>query len=748
MTGLERYRGPVDVEQAVLQVEAEPHMSEAADRLDVQKLISAFRRRRGLFLGIFLACIALAGVVTLMQDPSYTSLSRVMINIREQQVAPTQDQGVLSALPDTSPAVDTEVAVIGSRHLARRVARELRLDRTADFNPAPSGPSLLDRLMAIFEPTPPTPKPDPAAVDQAIVDRVLKGLSVSRVAETYAIDISYSADDPKMAAQIANAFARLYVAEQVEAKSNANAQAGVFLSRRIEQLQQQAVSDAAKVQQYRVEHDLLSTSGASLTEQEISAYNQRVAEARVEAAADEARLATARQQLAGGSTGEDVGEALNSAVIQSLRGQRVAISARVADLQGRYGPRHPDILKAQRELKDLDSQIQGEVGRVISNLEAKQQVSRQRLASITGSLSTARGTLSQNNKAMVGLSELQQKADASQALYESYLNRYKQTGAQEGTEQPDARVISEARIPSKPSSPNIPLNLIFGAMLGLAAGLVAVIVSEMLDSSLTTAEDVERRLGRRYLAGIPLLSSSVKRAGRWVTPTNAIVQRPESAFAEAYRNLRASLRYSTLNGPVTVIAISSALPQEGKTTTSICLARSAALQGLRVVLVDCDTRRRDLNRLVKGRARPAGLLEVLTGEAPLADALVQDDATTMMILPLNASTVGAHDPIGGEQMDALLANLRRAFDLVILDTTPILPTADTRMLSTKVDVVVLVARWRKTSAHAVQAALHLLPGEGLTVAGVVLNRIHLGQQARFGFGDPAYYYRKYAQYYA
>ncbi|MGH6963955.1 MAG: GumC family protein [Phenylobacterium sp.] len=746
MTGLERYRGPVDVEQTVLQVEAEPHVSEAADRLDVQKLISAFRRRRALFLSLLAACIALAGVVTLVQDRSYTSASRVMINIREQQVAPTEDQGVLSALPSTSPVVDSEVEVIGSRHLARRVARDLRLDRTAAFNPKPTGPSLRDRLLAFIGLTPPAPKPTAAAIDQAIVDRVLKGLSVTRVGETYAIDISYSADDPKTAALIANTFARLYVSEQVEAKSNANVHAGTFLAGRIQQLQQQAVSDAAKVQQYRVEHDLLSTSGASLTEQEISAYNQRVAEARGEAAADEARLATARQQLASGSTGEDVGEALNSAVIQSLRGQRVAVSARVADLQGRYGPRHPDILKAQRELQDIDAQIQGEIGRVISNLEAKREVSRQRLASITASLSTARGTLTQNNRAMVGLSELQQKADASQALYESYLNRYKQTGAQEGAEQADARLISEARIPSEPSSPNIPLNLVFGAMLGLAAGLVAVIVSEILDSSLTTAEDIERRLGRRYLAGVPLLSSL--KGGPRTAPINAIVQWPQSAFAEAYRNLRASLRYSTLNGPVQVMAISSALPQEGKTTTSICLARSAALQGLRVVLVDCDTHRRDLNRLVKGRAHSPGLMEVLAGEASLKDALVQDEATTTMILPLNASVVAARDYIGGEAMDGLLAELRRTFDLVILDTTPILPTADTRMLSTKVDVVVLVARWRKTSAHAIQAALHLLPAEGLNVAGVVLNRIHMGQQARFGFGDPAYYYRKYARYYA
>jgi len=226
-----------------------------------------------------------------------------------------------------------------------------------------------------------------------------------------------------------------------------------------------------------------------------------------------------------------------------------------------------------------------------------------------------------------------------------------------------------------------------------------------------------------------------------------VVKRPNSAFAEAYRNLRASLKYATLNGPVTVIAVTSALPQEGKTTTSICLARSAALQGQRVVLVDCDLRKRELNRLTRGRARDAGLLEVLAGQSSLEDALLKDEATSAMILPLNTTVVGAHDLIGGDAMDALLAVLRERFDLVILDTTPVLPLADTRILSTKADVVVLVARWRKTSEHAVHAALRLLPAEAVTVAGVVLNRIHLGQQARFGFGDASYYHRQYAQYY-
>lgn len=745
MKALERYRGPADADQAIIHVESELSGGDGSDRLDLHKLIAAFRRRLGAFFLALLNCVAIAMLITVNQTPTYTATSRLMINAREQQVTPQEEQGgaALSALPNASPVIDSEVEVLGSRDLARKVAQNLRLDQDPQFNPAlaDKNPSFIDRILGKPQPAP----MERAAIDQAIVDRLLAGVSARRVGVTYAIDVSYKSDDPQKAARIADAFAKTYVADQLNSKASANREASELLGERLEELRQQAVSDAAAVQQYRIQNDLLSTSGASLTEQEISAYNQRVAEARVEAAADEARLRTARAQLASGSTGEDLGEALNSGVIQSLRGQRVAVSTKVADMQGRYGARHPEILKAQRELADIDAQIQGEINRLISNLEAKAEVSRQRLASITGSLSTARSSLSQNNRAMVGLAELEQKAAASQALYESYLNRFKQTNAQEGTERPDARVISEARVPAKPSSPNMPLNIVFGAVIGIGAGLIAVIASEMLDSSLTTAEDVERRLGRRFLAGVPLLSSL--KGGRGMSPTTAVIDKPNSAYAEAYRNLRASLKYATLNGPVTVVAITSALPQEGKTTASICLARSAALQGQRVVLIDCDNRRRELNKLVRTAANQPGLLEVLAGQATLEEALVKDELTGAMILPLNNSVAVGQDLMGGEAMDALLAKLRERFDLVVLDTSPVLPLADTRILATKVDVVVLVARWRKTSEHAVHAAIRALPVEGVTIAGVVLNRIHIGQQARFGHGDAAYYYRQYAQYY-
>ena len=402
------------------------------------------------------------------------------------------------------------------------------------------------------------------------------------------------------------------------------------------------------------------------------------------------------------------------------------------------------MLKAKRQLSDIDAQIQQEIQRIISNLQAKAQVSSQRASAVSGSLGGAKGTLAANSRAMVRLNELQRTADASRTLYESYLNRYKETSTQQGIEQSDARVVSKAKIPTGQSSPKVGLNLALGLLLALGSGVGAIILAEMLDAGLATAEDVERRLETSYLGAVPLLASVAD--GKSDSPIDYVVEKPLSSFSEAFRNLRASILYSRLGEPVKVVAITSALPGEGKTTTSLCLARSSALQGLRVVIVDCDLRRRTVNRMLD--AEPTvGLIEVLSGEVSLDQALVFDAASGASFLPLAKSNFTPKDVFGTVAMDKLLADLRARFDMVILDTAPLLPVADTRVLAPKADVVVFLARWRKTPQHAIEAAFRLLAGTGSHIAGVALTQVDMKQQAKYGYGDPGYYYAEYKKYY-
>lgn len=720
-----------------------------ASQLDLRRIVNVFRRRLRLFSAVALAVFISVALVTFQATPKYTAIANVMLDTRKEKVANVEE--VLSGLPADSAAVDTEVEVLKSRQLAERVTKDLKLEEDPEFNSALAKPTgvkaLLGSVLNAVAGPPKEVQEGSLAQQKAhekVVDRVLAGLSVKRSGLTYVINVSYESPNAQKAAIIANKFAELYLLEQLEAKFEATQQATKWLNSRLEEMRGQVLADEAAVQQYKIANNLLSASGTNLTEAEISSYNQTLAQARAQVAEDQARLATARAQMSRGSSGDDVGEALDSPVIQQLRAQRAKVSGEVADLSGRYGERHPEMLKAKRQLSDIDAQIQAEIQRIVSNLQAKAQVSAQRAGAIAGSLGGAKGTLAANNRAMVRLNELQRNADASRTLYESYLNRFKETSSQQGIEQSDARVVSKAKIPTKQSSPKVSLNLALGLILALGAGIAAMVIAEMLDAGLATAEDVERRLETSYLGAVPLLSSVAE--SRSEVPIDYVVSKPLSSFSEAFRNLRTSILYSRIGEPVKVVAITSSLPGEGKTTTAVCLARSSSIQGVSTVIVDCDLRRRTVNRML-AQDPQVGLLEVLSGEVTLDQALITDEATGTAFLPLAKTNFTPKDVFGTQAMDKLLAELRARYDLVILDTAPLLPVADTRVLAPKADAVVFLTRWRKTPQHAVEAAFRMLAGTGAHIAGVALTQMDMKAQTKYGYGDPGYYYAEYKKYY-
>jgi exopolysaccharide transport family protein len=684
-----------------------------------------------------------------------------MIDTRKHDV--TNVNEVLSGLPDDSSVVDTEVEILKSRSLAGRVAQSLKLDQDPEFNPKLKKPSLIQNILegpanavhALFKASAPqqSVNANAAAAElesrrtlEGVVDSLLKRLTVRRSGLTYVIGINFESVDPTKAALIANAFADDYLLEQLDAKFEATKQASTWLQDRLGELRGQVEQAETAEAQYRAANGLMSAVGSNLTEQEISNLNQQLALAQANEAEEDAKVRTAKQQLANGSNGEDLGAALDSEVIKGLRAQRAQVSANLADLQTKYGNRHPEVQRVQRQLADIDAQIQLEINRNISNLDAQTQVARQRVASIQGSLNKARGTLAGDNEAAVKLNELDRNANAVRTLYESFLDRFKQTTSEQGMEESDARVVSHAKIPTSPSYPQKGLNVLLGLMIGILLGIGAIFVAEALDSGVATSEDVERFFNVPSLGSVPLLSS-IETRENGLSPTEVIVEKPLSGFAEAFRNLRTSMIYSRVDKPVRVVAVASALPGEGKTTTAFCLGRTMAMSGSSAVVVDCDLRRRNINRLL-GDEPQVGLMEVLAGAATLDEALVFDRVSGAWFLPLARSTFTPKDLFGGAAMNNLLVELKKRFEFVVLDTAPVIPVADTRSLAPKADAIVLLAQWRKTPRKAVQTAIDLLRSVGADVSGVALTQVDVREQAKYGYGDAGYYYQAYRKYYA
>lgn len=713
-----------------------------AQALDPRRWIGVALRHLKLFLAVFVAVLLATAAATFLQEPKYSATAHVLLDPRKERIS--NEAEVLSELPTDSAAgsyvVDTEVEIIRSPMLARRVVDVLGLERDPEFNRRLKPKDLENGQVRITD-----------ADRRATAVNVARHMGARRAGLTYIIDITFTSKDPAKAARIANAFADLYILGQLEAKFGANEQATKWLQGRMTQLQAQVLNDEAAVQQYKIDNNLLSASGASLTEQEISTHQESLAAARVQVAEDAARLRTAQAQLARGSAGDDVGEALASPVIQDLRKQRAEVSRKVAELEVSFRDGYPELDKAKSQLRDIDASIQAEIRRTITNLQARLNVSQQRAAAIASNLGGAKGQLTTNTRAMVRLNELERNAEASRVLYASYLNRFKETSSQRGLAQADARIASQAGVPIKPSSPNKKLNLLMGVVAGLGLGALAVAAAEFMRQGLRTSEDVEQHLGRDYLGAIPELSSLGKvrgsvHKGLQGRPMDYVVSRPLSAFPEAFRNLKAST-LSAQSEPVRVVAVTSALPREGKSTVSICLARTAALQGWKVLLVDCDLRRPGLTAAM-GLQPPAGLIELLQGEVELEQAVVRDEASGADLLLLPGKADATNDVFGSNAMDQLLRRLRARYDLVVLDTAPVLPVAESRVLAAKADTVIVAANWNKTPRRAVQNALKILDAMGARVAGVTLTRVNMEQQAKYGYGDADYYYRDYRSYYA
>jgi len=711
------------------------------DRLNLRALLSLVRRQLLLIAVIVGICFGLALVVTQNTPRLYTATADVLLKPTTKSITPDSNEGETDG-PRGSEQIETEIQFIQSRDMAGRVYDRLHLANDRVFiNQIARGGRINGLLRMIGQGSDAkAPRPDSPGGKQLRESgiNVLKaGLTVRRISNSSALRLSVTNREPALSARIANGFARVYSDSQVESKVAATQAAVGILGKRMEELRRQAQSDFSAVQQYRISNNLQSKSGTSLTEQEISAYNQQVAIARAEASQDAARLAAARSRGA-------LGDATTSATVIALRSQRAALSVRVAELSERYLPSHPDLLSARQQLSDIDGQIAAEVGRAIGSLAATAQASAARLASLEGSLGGATGKLDTNNRALINLDDLERRATASQALYESYLNRYKEVVARSGAEQANSTVISEAVVPGAPSSPNIVLNLALGLLVGVLLGTGAAIAVEGAYSGLTTAEDVERRLLVRCLGSVPLLKSVEPHAETALATISAY---PGGAFAESVRSILAATRQSS-NSRNQVIAVTSALPDEGKTTLAVALARTAAMARERVALIDCDVVRRHLSAEF-GQAAPApGLRQIFEGEVSIDGFAPSDALGGATLFAITTPFEPGARLLEQGKLHRLIAQLRERFDLIILDCGPILPVAETRDIAALADNLIVVAQWRSTSDREVRAALKMLPLNQLGDLGVVLNAVDLRQRLRFGDGDPEVFSKKYKAYYA
>jgi len=410
-------------------------------------------------------------------------------------------------------------------------------------------------------------------------------------------------------------------------------------------------------------------------------------------------------------------------------------------LQATLGDRHPDVASARSQVNDLQRAVGSESGRVIQALESDARAAAARVRSMEEQLRAQEARVNQTQTAEIQLNALEREAEASRSLQRAVLERAQVTASQTAIEKADARVLSVATYPGAPSFPKVPLFVAAAAVLGVLFGLLVIWFLEQADSTIRSGDEVRSALSLPNLALVPMLRRGLLGRHR---VEDYVVRKPLSPFAESMRTLRAALWLGA--EPPRVVVITAARPGEGKTTTSVALARSAAMNGERVLLIDCDVRQPSLGRIFRAEGA-AGVTDLLLGQAVLERIIRRDHLSSLDYIPAGAAEIHSLGLFMSEAMAGLLDRVRRDYDLIVLDAPPALAMADARVVARLADATLLCVKWRDTPRSVVRNSLGLLEDAHARVVGACLTQVDAKVHGRSGYADAEVYHPRYGGYF-
>jgi succinoglycan biosynthesis transport protein ExoP len=756
-----------------------PEPTGLAGGLDVRELLR-IARRRGPMVVVLGLLAALAGAIYALQlTPSYTARATLLLDAKGNNIV--NAEAVVQGFSGNEASIRSEMELIRSYDVAKRVVSKLKLDEEVQ-NVTPSSPSLLRQAINLLTARASVPQPqigsDPVDVTDNVIRSVQRGVGVDRREWSYVIDITYASPNPAKAAQIANAFANEYLVDQLESRYEATRRANEWLNLRLGDLRQKVRDSERAVELFKAQNNIVETAGSTLSDQQIGKLNEQLILARAEAAQAQVKYDQIQAVRKRGGDVTAFADAMQSGALASLKAKASEVRRELANLTARYGNRHPSVVSARAQLADVNRSIGTEARRVVATAENELRVARSRVQSIESSLNEMKGTVATVSQAEITLRELEREALANKTLYENFLNRFKETSEQEKLQTTEARIIQEASVPTSPTAPNKKMITVAALALGLALGAALAFLLEQLDSGYRTSTQIERTLRVPVLASVPRADSEVVsgfgRVARSLNPlrllaglfakgdnaarrmsrvnrvamSRVVISKPLSTFTEAIRALRMGIKFADVDRPQKIILVTSALPGEGKSTIASNLAQLAATSGERVLLMDLDLRHPVTTSFYAPDAK-IGSVELLLGEADLKQVIVKDQSSGLHVIPSPSRRDLTHtaELLGSKRLKDLLSHLSDYYDLIVVDTSPLLPVTDGRALIDAVDSLALVVQWEKTARDAVETALKQSLGATEKLTGIVLNDVVASKARYYDYYKSGYYNKKYPYYY-
>lgn len=740
---IERFNGHAVREENILDVSPE----ESPRLLDYWHVIL---KRRWAILTSLLVVFTVVAIATFKEKPVYAGKILIEINPEEPQVLSFQQIAQAGASWDIQSYRETQYRILKSRSLAERVVRDLRLYEYPEFYQSHSYFGLITKnpkkIPSASDPNPPNPN---STAYRNSVNHFMSSMSVRPVERSNLVEVTFFSHNPARAARVANQLGEDYIDQNLQVRWNEALKASEWLSGRLVQLKAKLKKSEDALQAYAAKNSILFIQNA------VNAQAQSMANARLEqleqeytkAQADRAQKESLYSLVEAGKV-QDLPGVLSNTMIQRLQEKLSGLKSEYSQLISTVKPGYPKAVALKRQIHTVQASIDHLTMALTQNISQEYQAAEKREKYLHKLIQQQDKVVNVVAQKSIEYNILKREVDTNRSLYDGVLQRMKEAQVAAGLNASNIMVIDPAEVPKGPAKPRVLLDLAFGFILGTGLGVGLAFLQEYLDNTLKTPDEVESLLRLPSLGLIPSVhlngsSKSSEHALATIgTPTNgghALAFQKNSTALEAFRSLRTSILLSA-NPVPKVLLVTSALPGEGKTTTTVNLGATLASLGSKVVIVDCDMRRPACHRAAGVKNSP-GFVQCLTGRVDLSEAILPvEGVPNLSMIPCGPIPPNPAEVLSSPVTGQMLRKLHAEFEYVLVDSPPILSVADSRILATLTDAVVLVTRAYETPYEVVRRARSLLYSAGARILGVALNDVNLRKE---GYGGKYGYYQQY-----
>jgi len=702
-------------------------------RMQVAAIWGAILKHRWLIVGIVVASLMLGLGATLMMKRLYTAEATLQIDREASKVLDVEGLTPTEALTGNE-FLDTQVGLLKSESLARRVVQTLDLAR----DPTAREFAGLEPVKAGANP------PSDTKIEDRLTGFVMQGTEVRQQGLSRLVKVAFTSRDPGLSARVANALSQDFQVLAMERRFESSAYARKFLEERLAQVKQRLEDSEKELVAYGANQQIINVSpsmeggssdGASqsLTAANLSALSSMLTQAQGERIKSEQRW-----REAANADPLSLPEALSDPTVQSLLQRRATLAANYQEKLKVFAPGMPEMQQLKAQMDEVDRQLASTAQGLKNAIRSKYNVALRQEQSLSQQVERQKGSFIDLRERNIRNTILQREVDTNRTLYDGLLQRYKEVGVAGGVSSNNIAIVDRARPPAAPSSPKLPLNLAIALVLGMAIAGAATLLLELLDESVRTPDDVQTKMNMTVLGVIPELDKGVR-------PIQALDD-PKSGISEAYSSARTAVQFATPRGAPENILVTSSRPSEGKSTTSLALARSFAHLGQRVLLIDADLRNPSIHRLL-GLDNAVGLSNVLTG-TPLEECVCVTDQSGLVAVPSGPLPPNPAELLASQRLPNLLQFAKTHFDIVIIDGPPVIGLADAPILSSRAASTVLVIESGSARRSVVRMALKRLQLARANLIGSVLTKFNAktaGYSYGYGYGYGYSYDYNYGQ---